>query len=208
MQHGLHRRRFGDQLGHALAAEQRVLGLEQLPLAERLAQFDLGPDDGQQPRVVPRLLDEVARAAPHGLDGHFDAAPGGHDHDGKRRVDRLDAGEKIQAFFARRRVTRVIEIDERDIEIASLDGREHAGRGRRRFEDEALCLQQKAQRFEDVRLIVRDQYPGFGRPRGVALVRRSIAALFLEMVRYEHDAEAFSCQLSAVSRWSGLTAES
>ena len=89
LQHVLHRRRLGDDLGKAFAAEQRVLGLEPLALAERLAQLDLRADDREQPRVVPGLLDEVARAAAHRLDGDLDAAPRGHDDDRQRRIEAL-----------------------------------------------------------------------------------------------------------------------
>ena len=38
-----------------------VLRFEPLTLAERLAQFDLRPDDGEEARVVPGLLDDRAR---------------------------------------------------------------------------------------------------------------------------------------------------
>ena len=91
LQHVLHRRGFGDDVRHSLAAEQRVLRLEPLPLAQRLAQLDLRANDRQEAGVVPRLLDEVTGAAAHRFDGHFDAAPGGHDDDRQCRIDALDA---------------------------------------------------------------------------------------------------------------------
>ena len=149
---------LGDQLRHALAAQQRVLGLEPLPLAQRLAQLDLRADDRQQPGVVPRLLDEVARAAAHRLDGDFDAAPGRHDDDRQRRIDALDARQQVQAFFARRRVARVVQVDQRDVELARLERGEHAGRRRRGLEVEAFGLEQQPQRLEDVRLVVGDEH--------------------------------------------------
>ena len=121
-------------LRHALAAQQRVLGLEPLALAQRLAQLDLRADDRQQPRVVPRLLDEVARAAAHRLDRDFDAAPGRHDDDRQRRIDALDARQQVEPFLARRRVARVVQVDQRDVELARLDRGQHAGRRRGRLE--------------------------------------------------------------------------
>ena len=48
-------------------------------------------DDREQARVVPRLLDEVARAAAHRLDRDLDAAPRRHHDDRQRRIDRLNA---------------------------------------------------------------------------------------------------------------------
>ena len=59
----------------ALVTEQRVLRLEPLAAPQRPAKLDLGAQDGEQPLVVPGLLDEVARAAPHGLDRHVDLTP-------------------------------------------------------------------------------------------------------------------------------------
>ena len=163
-------RGLGDDLRHALAAQQRVLGLEPLPLAQRLAQFDLGPDDRQQPRVVPGLLDEVARAAPHRFDRDLDAAPRRHHDHRQRRIDPLDARQQVQAFFAGRRVARVVQVDQRDVELARLHRREHAGGRGRGLEREPLGLEQQPERLEHVRLIVGDQHARFaaaGRvPRG------------------------------------------
>ena len=186
LQHALHRDGFGDHLRHSLAAEQRVLGLQPLPLAQRLTQFDLRADDREQPRVVPGLLDEIARAAAHRFDRHLDAAPRGHHHDRERRVDALDAREQVQPLLARRRVARVVEVDQRDIELARLDGRQHAGRRRCGLQLKSFGLQQQAERLQDVRLIVRDEDP-----RVFRTVRRtgavgSVAALIFEVVGDQH----------------------
>ena len=117
---------------------------------------------GEEPRVVPGLLDEIARAPAHRLDGDLDAAPGRHDDDGQRRVESLDAREQVEAFLARGRIARVVQIDERDVELARLDGREHPGRRRRRLELESLGLEQQPQRFEDIGLVVGDQHARLG----------------------------------------------
>ena len=53
LQHVLHRGRLGDDARHPLAAQQRVLRFEPLPLAQRLAQLDLRPDDGQRAGRCP-----------------------------------------------------------------------------------------------------------------------------------------------------------
>ena len=87
LEHRPHRRRFGDEHRPDVRLERAVLGFEPLLAAQRARQLDLRAHDRQQPRVLPRLLDEVARAAAHGLDRHLDAAPGGH-HDDRQGRDR------------------------------------------------------------------------------------------------------------------------
>jgi hypothetical protein len=67
-------------------AKKLVLALEPLAAAEGPAELDLGPEDAEQPRVVPGLLDEIPRSRAHRLDGELDAPPGGHDHDGESVV--------------------------------------------------------------------------------------------------------------------------
>jgi hypothetical protein len=183
LEDALHRGGLGHQAGHALAAQQRVLSLEPLPLSQGLAQLDLRPDDGEQPRVVPGLLDEVAGAAPHGLDRDLDAAPGGHHDHREGRIDALDAREQIQPFFARRRVAGVVQVDQRHVELARLDRREHAGRRRRGLELEALGLEQQAQGFENVGLIVGNQH---ARICGARRARRVERVAVLQMVGNEH----------------------
>ena len=78
--------------------------------------------DGGEARVVPGLLDEVARAAAHGLDGQFDAAPGGHHDHRQRGVERLDAVEQVETFLAGGGVARVVEVHQDGVEIAGFDG--------------------------------------------------------------------------------------
>ena len=163
LQHVLHRRRLGDDVRHALAAQQRVLRFEPLALPQRLAQLDLRADDREQPRVVPGLLDEVARAPAHRLDGDLDAAPCGHHDDRQRRVDALDSREQVEPFFPRRRVARVVQVDQRDVELARFDRGQHAGRGGRGLELEPFGLEQQPQGLEDVGLVVGNENAGFAR---------------------------------------------
>ena len=62
VQHRPHGRRIGDQLRETLRAQRPVLRFQPLPFAQRAAQLDLGLEDGGEPRVVPGLLNEIARA--------------------------------------------------------------------------------------------------------------------------------------------------
>ena len=111
--------------------------------------------------VVPRLLDEVARAAAHRLDGEVDGAPRRHDDDGQRRVDLLDPAEQIEPLLRRTscRARSSGPSGRRRTRPRSSAARSAAG------EDdglalEALALEQQAQRLEDVRLVVRDEDRG------------------------------------------------
>ena len=60
-------------------------------------------------------------------------------------------------FLARGGVARVVQVDQRDVEVAGLDRGQHAGRRRGGLDVAALALEQQAQRLEDVGLIVRDE---------------------------------------------------
>ena len=81
--------------------EHAVLGLEPLAPLQRAAELHLRAQDGQQPRVLPRLLDEVARAAAHGLDRQVDAAPRGHHDDRHGSVELLQPREEREALRLR-----------------------------------------------------------------------------------------------------------
>src|SRR3954467_7363922 len=67
------------------SSSRRRLLRSALPSPARVPRA-LGPERRDEPRVVPRLLYVVARTPPHCLDCALDAAPGGHDEDGKLRV--------------------------------------------------------------------------------------------------------------------------
>ncbi len=170
VENGLHRRRSGDHRRRALVAEDAVFGLEPLPLPDRAAECDLGPERREQARVVPGLLDEIAGALPHRLHGQIHRAPGGHDDHGQARIDLLDAREQVQAFLARRRVPRVVQVDEGRVALPGLEGREHAGGRARGLALDALALQEEAKGFEDVALVVGDQN---ARPQAVTAACRA-----------------------------------
>ena len=98
LEHRPHRRRFGDQHRPDVRLERSVFGFEPLLAAQRPRQLDLRAEDGQQPRVLPRLLHEVARAAAHRFDRHFDAAPRRHHDDRQRRIVRAAAATAGRAL--------------------------------------------------------------------------------------------------------------
>ncbi len=148
---------LGDQLGRAVAAEQPVLALEPAGVAERAAQLDLGAQRGEQPVVVPRLLDEVAGAAAHRLHRLLHAAPGGHHHRRQGGVEGLELGDQLQALAAGGGVAGVVEVEQHGVEVGGLHRGEHA-RGRGGGLDRvALALEQQPQRLADVGLVVRDE---------------------------------------------------
>ena len=143
--------------GGAPSKRQARRAFELTAAAQRPAQFHLCSDDGEQPGVVPRLLHEVAGAAAHRLDRHIDARPGGQHDDRQRRVLGLQACQQIEAFLARRRIARVIQIDERGVEVRFVDRREHR-RGRRHgLHLKAFALQEQLQGFENIALVVGEE---------------------------------------------------
>ena len=157
VEHRPHRRRFGEQRRMAVGHQRLVGGFELPAAADRAAQFGLRADDRQQPLVVPRLLDEVARAAAHRLDRDFDRSPGRHHDDRQRLVGGVNPLQQIEPFFTRRRVARVVEIHQDDVVVLQLHRAQQLLRRRGRVDEIALGLQQQAQRLEHVRLIVADQ---------------------------------------------------
>jgi len=68
--------------------------------AQRAAELCLRADDRLEPLVVPGLLDEVARATAHRLDGDVDRAPRGHDHDRQHLVSTVNLGQQLETFLA------------------------------------------------------------------------------------------------------------
>ena len=72
-------------------------------------------------------------------------------------IDVLDARQQVDAFAARRRVARVIQVHQDEIERACLQRRDRRfGRGHR-VDVDPLPFEQEFQRVEQVRLIVGDQ---------------------------------------------------
>ena len=68
----------------------------------RRSELDLLADGGHQALVVPRLLDEVAGAAPHGFHRDIEIAPGGHHHYRGVIALAFEAGKQVDALLARR----------------------------------------------------------------------------------------------------------
>ena len=134
--------------------------------------------------------------APHRLHRDLDAAPRRHHDDGQRGIDALDAREQVEAFLAGRRIPRVVQVDQRDVELARFDRRQHAGGGGCRLELEALGLEQQPQRFEDVGLVVGDQHARFGGTRGTRMVG---GVAILQVVGDQHRYRVPQSVLSATS---------
>jgi len=155
--HGAHGGGFGDQGGAAIGAEEAVFGFEALAFPQGLREFDLRFENGEKPGVLPRLLDEILGAAAHGFDGKFEAAPGGHDDDGKGAVFRANVGKKVEAFLAGSCVSSVIQIHQESVKLAGLERRKNgSGRGDG-FGFKSLAFQKQPEGFADVGLIVGDE---------------------------------------------------
>src|SRR5207237_5388505 len=67
LEHRTHRRRLGDEKRTDVGLQRSIFGLEPLLAPERARELDLRANDGEQPRVLPRLLDEVAGPPAQGL---------------------------------------------------------------------------------------------------------------------------------------------
>src|SRR5262249_60285095 len=81
LQYRLHSRGLRDERWTAVGAEQVIFGLETLLFSEASSKLHLSSNDAQEPRIFPRLLDEVTCTSPHRFDGEVDAPPGGHHDD-------------------------------------------------------------------------------------------------------------------------------
>ena len=129
VEHRLHGCGLGDEFRTALRLEEAILGRQTLRLLKRAMQFDLRAQNGEQAFVLPGLLNEVARAAPHRFDRQLDVAPRGHDDDRQIAVERHNLRKQIEAFLAGRGVARVVEIDQQRVigiqvqRLADLRGR-------------------------------------------------------------------------------------
>ena len=160
IQHRPHGRRLRDQLWETLGAQGPVFLLEPLPFAQRAPQLDLSFENGREPRVVPGLLNEIAGPAPHGLHGQLDRPPGRHHDHRQVGVEGLNAVEQVKAFLAGGGVARVVEVHQDGVEIARFNGVQ-SGRGR----SDGLglitfALDEEAEGFEDIGLIVGDEDGG------------------------------------------------
>ena len=157
LQHRSHRLGFGDELRRALPSEADVLGLEPLGTPQGPRQVDLRPDRGQQPLVVPRLLDVVARSPAHRLHSSVHTCPRGHGDHRQRFVQLAQGPEQVQSLPSGRGVAGIVQIEQHEIEISLLDGALDRVRGRDSRGLVALALQQEEQSLQDVGLVVRDQ---------------------------------------------------
>src|SRR5207248_5914771 len=81
LEHRLHRGRLGNQLGETFPPQGAILALELLAAPQRPPELDVGAERGEQPAVVPWLLDEITSAPAHRLDGALAPAPGAHPPD-------------------------------------------------------------------------------------------------------------------------------
>ena len=156
LQHRAHRGRLGDERGAALGGRTR-LRLQASGPAQRPSELHLRAQDREQPLVVPGLLDEVAGAAAHRLDRDVHRAPRRHDDDRKDGVGGMDLPEQLEPFLARRRVARVVEVDQHHVVVTLA---ERGERRRRRLDGVDLItlpLEQQAEGFEDIALIVGDE---------------------------------------------------
>jgi hypothetical protein len=71
--------------------------------------------------------------------------------------------EELEAFPARARVARVVEVHEDGGELVGLEGGHDLGGGGRGLGREALALEEEAQRLQHVGLVVGDEDAGRGR---------------------------------------------
>ena len=141
-------------------ASRPLAGGVRLGAAGGASFVDLAPDDLDQRLVVPRLRHVAAGAAAHRLDGGVDVGPAGHRDDRQVRVPAVHLADQRQALRARRRVARVVQVHQEQVELAGVDLPRDLldRRGARRLETGRL--QGQPQRRDDVRLIVRDEHAG------------------------------------------------
>ena len=155
-------------------AQDPVLGFEALSPAERFSERDLCRERRQKPRVLPRLLHEVPRAAAHRLDRQVHRAPGRHDDDRQSTVQPLDPREQIEPLLAGRRVPGVVQVHQDGVVIARFE-RGQSGRGRGGgLALVAFALQQQPQGLQHVALVVRDQDARGGGGHRVSLTEEAV----------------------------------
>ena len=111
----------------------------------------------QQTWIFPRFQHEIAYAPAHGFDCQLDRPPGRHCHHGQRLIDGLNSRQQIQTLFARRGIARVIQIHQQQIVAIGFKLFQHAGRRIHGLNLVTLTLEQQAESFENVRLIVGDK---------------------------------------------------
>ncbi len=160
LHHALHGGRRGDEVGTILRLQQPVLSFEMLRLLQSAIEFDLGANDGDQALVVPRLLDEIASAAPHGLDGELHVGPRGHHDHRQIAVDADNLGKQRETFLPGGGIARVVQVDEHGVVVVERQRLAHQGGRAGRIDLVSLSGQQQLDGVEDVLLIVGGQHPG------------------------------------------------
>src|ERR1700733_15103683 len=109
LEHGLHLWGCSNELWAPLSLEQAILGGEPFRALQCSTKVNLSPQDGEQPLVLPWLLNEVARSTAHGLNSKFNVGPGRHDNDWNGVVERYDFRKEVESFLSRRGVARVVQ---------------------------------------------------------------------------------------------------
>jgi hypothetical protein len=122
------------------------------------SEFGLLAHYGNHAIVIPGLLNEIASAPAHRFHGQIDTAPGRH-HNHRRRIAlRFQAGQQIEPFRAGGGIAGVVEVGQNQVE--GLAAHRAQERSRRIHGDRlaALPLEQEAERFQYIGLIVTDQH--------------------------------------------------
>ena len=146
--------------GRPCNAQQAVFSRQPFRSLQGAMKFDLGAQNGEQPLVLPRLLNKIARAAAHGLDRQVHVAPCGHHNDRERAVHRHNIRKQVQPFLSGSRVARVVQVDQHRVVGRT---RERLARQLGRADDinlVALRLQQQFNGFKDMLLVVGRQNAG------------------------------------------------
>ena len=175
---------LGDETFGGRTAQQDVLGLQALATTTRATERTLVAEHAHQARVVPGLFDEIAGTATHRLDGDIDRAPGRHHHDRKFLIDLLQLAQQFKPFGTGRRIARVVEIDQGDIEAFLLRRFECLGRALHGRAIPALAFQQQAQGLAHITLVVGDEDVGFAQIHGLTiLMSKPAKSLTLRVTR-------------------------
>jgi transcriptional regulator CtsR len=132
-----------------------------MPSARSRRFSSVNADEGEQPLVLPGLLDEVTRAALDAFDGQVDVAPRRHHDHRKPRIELLDAGQQIEAFPAGGGVARVIQVDQHHIVVALVQRLHQQLRQSHAVHIDRLRLEQQLNCLQNMRLVVGNQNPNF-----------------------------------------------
>ncbi len=94
---------------------------------------------------------------PHRLDGELDRSPRGHHDDRQSRIQLAQPVQQLEAFPSGGRVTRVVQIDDGNVELARAHGLDHFVGGGGELDPVSLALEQEPHRLQHVRLVVGDE---------------------------------------------------